>query len=76
VHTVTALEGYWDEQHKMYGKTYWEAKPTLVLVPQQSWVELKAWIIEECRLSGQCDGHISNWRRSVESVDKLVEDRK
>lgn len=71
VHTLSNDEFYFDDTHKLNGQTYWEARPTLLLMPWQSWVQLKAWIIAECKATGHC-AEISSWDRTIQTIDQLT----
>ena len=44
----------WNETNLYLGKTYWEAKPTLLQLPPSSWAEIKAFIVKICKKQGNC----------------------
>jgi hypothetical protein len=75
VNTVTSDEFYVDDEHTLNGSTYWEMRPTMVLLPYSSWVQLKRWIITECALTKACDERISSWNRTLDAVDKMTEEK-
>jgi hypothetical protein len=47
-----------------------EMRPYMVLLPFQSWAEIKKFIIDACKLTKACSGpSVSNWERTVQSID-------
>lgn len=65
-----------DETHKMYGKTWWSSRPTNMILPLESWMVLKKFIIKLCKENdGMCDKQVSTWERSLETIDQAVEEK-
>lgn len=65
-----------DNDHKMNGKTWWESRPTNMIMPLESWVELKKFIIKLCKKNqGMCDKEVSTWQRSIQTVDENLESK-
>ncbi len=56
--------------------TWWELRPTFVLVPAPSWAKIKAWIIKSCKGTKQCDKEIDSWERKIDSVDQKINEKK
>lgn len=50
-------------------KTWIDIRPYMILMPIQSWVELKTFILNICKTSGQCSEAVANWERSVNAID-------
>ena len=50
--------------------TWWEMRPTLVLVPALSWVEIKTSFIKLCKKNGNCAKDIDKWERKFNKVNK------
>lgn len=80
--TISGKEFYIDETHpwspsgeKKDLMTWWELRPTFVMVPYPSWVELKAFIIKICKQSGKCSGAVANWERTVEGMDTHLDQK-
>lgn len=57
-----------DEEHKLDGETWWEAKASMVMVPYKSWTRLKTWMIQQCKHYQNCDQRIYSWDRTIEEV--------
>lgn len=55
------------------GKTWWEVRPSLVMMPVQTWAELKKWIIKICKNNSQCN-QVAHWERSVNVIDERLAD--
>jgi hypothetical protein len=72
VNTITSEEFFWDNTHLWNGKSYWDARPGLLLIPSSSWVEIKKFIIEICAKTKQCDSQITGWERTVDKIDSGV----
>lgn len=72
VHTISGNEFVFDETHPVDGKTFWEARPTMLLMPYTSWVKLKTWIIQECKITGTCNSEISSWDRTLDRIESIV----
>jgi hypothetical protein len=62
---------FYPDQPKM---TWWELRPTLLLVPSSSYAALKAYIIKTCRQQ-KCDSKIGAWERRVERIDQRIDER-
>lgn len=61
-----------DDTHLFEGKSWWEARPTMLHVPATSWVKIKEFIIKICKKSNKCDSEITGWDRSVDAIDKQL----
>jgi hypothetical protein len=53
--------------------TWWEMRPHMIQMPASTWRELKKWIIKTCKNNDQCESSVSNWERTVNSIDEQVE---
>ncbi len=71
-YTIKDVDFYWDDNHKYENKTYWEAKPSMVLVPISSWIEIKSYIIKMCKKHQDCNDNIGTWERKVISIDSKI----
>lgn len=67
-YTISDKDIYVDDLNKLNGKTWWEARPTMVLIPAESYAKLKAYIIKSCKQNNQC-GEIKNWERKINRLD-------
>jgi hypothetical protein len=73
INTITSQEFVWDDQNLFEDKTYWDARPTLLLLPASSWVEIKKFIIEVCKKTKKCDSQVSSWERTVDVIDQQID---
>jgi hypothetical protein len=63
-----------DEKNLYEGKTWFDIRPTMVLIPYQSYSKLKSYIIKSCKQSNRCK-EISSWDRTLEQIDKNLENK-
>ena len=64
-----------DETNLLDGKTWFEARNEMILVPIETWVALKTYIITECKRTKRCGSDIQTWERSIQGVDSKIEDK-
>lgn len=73
VNTISSVEYEVTDEKPLNGKTWWEMRPYMILMPIESWAEIKAFIIKICKKSKKCSGpNIANWERTVDAIDKKV----
>ncbi len=73
--TISDTEFYIDNERLFNGKSWWELRPTMIQVPVDSWVAMKAYIIKACKKYGNCDKDIAKWERKVEVIDKQLDQK-
>lgn len=61
-----------NEVNKFEEKTWWEQRNEMIRLPVSSWVKIKAFIIKICK-KYKCDQDVSDWDRSIETIDKMYE---
>jgi hypothetical protein len=61
VWTIENKEQYVDDTNKLNGKTWWEIRPSVVMVPAESWAEIKAFVIKLCEKTQKCEGRQNKW---------------
>lgn len=54
--------------------SWWQIRPYMLQLPYYEWAKLKAWIIKTCKQTKQCDESITSWQRTVETIDKHIQD--
>ena len=64
--TITDEEYYVDDEHKLFDMTWWELRPSMVMVPAQSWTQIKSSFIKLCKKNGNCNRDIDKWERKFE----------
>jgi hypothetical protein len=69
-YTVSDKDFYWNETTKYKNKTYFEQRPANIILPQQSWAELKAFIIKNCKKNKSCSKDMDKWSRKIESLER------
>lgn len=74
VHTMSGRQITVDDTHLLNGKTWLDQRPYMLLLPIDSWVELKKFIIDACKLTN-CSQDVASWQRSVEAIDGQVEQK-
>jgi hypothetical protein len=56
-------------------KSYWDLKPTMLLLPASSWRQIKTYIITSCKRYGNCNDEVSSWDRILETIERQVESK-
>lgn len=59
----------WDEQHKMFGKTWWEARPGMLHLPIETWKNLKKYLIQQCKKNNDCAEDLQKWERKMQVIE-------
>lgn len=54
VWTTGTQEQFVDNGSLLYDQTWWELRPSMVMVPAKSWEKIKAYIIKNCARTGKC----------------------
>lgn len=73
INTISSKEKIIDEQNKHNDQTWWQMRPYMILMPIDSWVEIKRFIIKVCKSSGKCKNTtITNWERSIGKIDQKI----
>lgn len=79
-YTISDKEFYIDDEHpySFYEdqpkQTWWELRPTFLLVPAPSYAGLKAYVVKTCKQQ-KCDKQIMSWDRTTKKIDKQLEQR-
>lgn len=58
-----------------YRMSWWEMRPYMIMLPYQSWVEIKKFIVKVCKNKNVCSGAVSNWERAVNTMDAKLENK-
>jgi hypothetical protein len=61
-----------DDTNKLDGKTWFEMRPEMILVPIETWAALKKYLIMNCRRYKQCNVNIDSWNRSMKTIDSKI----
>ena len=64
-----------DANGKLVEMTWFEMKPTMVLVPIQTYAALKKYLIMNCKKSKRCNDKIDSWDRSMEIIEVEIESK-
>jgi hypothetical protein len=62
-----------NDKDKFEKKSYWEMRPTMLLLPASSWRQIKTYIITSCKRYGNCSDEVSSWDRILDTIEKQVE---
>ena len=54
VNIVSSKPFYWDDENRYEGVTFFDAEPTMILVPPTTWAALKSYILKQCKQSKGC----------------------
>lgn len=72
IKTISNEEFEVNETKKLEGKTWFEARTSMLLLPASSWVEIKAFIIKICEKTKQCDMQSPEWKNTVNTIDDKI----
>ena len=61
-----------DETHKYEGKTWFEQRHYMLMMPASTWAELKAYIVKACKKYGNCQSEVSDWSKTVNVIDEQL----
>lgn len=75
IRPITGEEFEINEENKYQGKTWWEMRPAMIMLPPTTWEKIRGFIIKICKQSNQCQSEVSSWDRTVENIDKKVQER-
>lgn len=80
--SISNTEFYIDDKHPWSptgdpkdAMTWWELRPTMVMLPYQMWVKVKVFIIEICAKTNQCSSLSKSWDRSVNGMDQQLDQK-
>ena len=65
-----------DDKNLLDGKTWFDIRNEMILVPIETWKALKKYLIKNCRRYKKCNANIDSWNRSMETIDTTIEDKK
>lgn len=55
--------------------TWWDLRPTMVMLPYEMWVKVKVFIIDICAKTDQCTELKKSWERSVNGMDEQLDQK-
>ena len=59
----------WNDDNLVNGKSYWEIRPTLLQIPADSYAELKAYLLKNCRRYQNCH----ELSKKIDALDRIKE---
>lgn len=64
----------WPYDGPWKGKTWWEIRNEMLLLPNTTYAELKKFIIKICKTSNQCtQKEVASWDRTIQRIDEIIE---
>jgi hypothetical protein len=73
--SISDKEFYIDDKHPYEGKTWWELRPTFVMMPAASYVKFKAFIIKTCKQYGCNQKEVGSWDRRMNQMDQHLQEK-
>lgn len=76
--TISGKEYFVDDDHPLKNEktgeleTWWDIRYKMIMVPPSSWAEIKSFVVKSCKVSGRCDKNISDWQRTVETIETKI----
>lgn len=68
-YTISDKDFYITDEIKYDGKTWFDMRPELVMLPASSYAELKSYIIKSCKNNKACKDNIGSWERKLNALD-------
>lgn len=62
------------EKHRLNKKKWSEVQREALITPAYSYAEMKAYVINSCKQSGQCGKEIDHWRIKFDSLDSVFKE--
>jgi hypothetical protein len=73
-YTISNKDFFIDDENLYEGKTWFEMRPAMVLVPPETWASFKSYIIKTCKKHPkQCRGLVEGWDRTINVLDQQLE---
>jgi hypothetical protein len=69
---ISGKEKFVDNENKLNGKTWWDQRQDMIQIPYESWVQVKEYIIKNCKKSGQCDSSIAKYQDTIQNIDNKI----
>jgi hypothetical protein len=71
--TIISGKGFYiSDQEKFEDKSWFEQRHEMLLVPVSTWVEIKKYLIMNCKKSRKCSNNISSWDRGIQNIDEQL----
>lgn len=67
-YTISNKDIIVDDTHLLDGKTWIDIKVESVMLPADSWAEIKKYIIKQCKKHNDCSHDIGKWSNKMDSV--------
>lgn len=68
-HTISDTDIVIDDTHLYNNKTWIDEKLETVIVPVESWSEIKKYIIKKCKQNKDCNSQIGKWQSKVDKIN-------
>jgi hypothetical protein len=72
-YTISNKDFFIDDENLYEGKTWFEMRPAMVLLPPTTWAAFKAYIIKNCKRTGKCKGMVEGWDRTMNVIDEQLD---
>ena len=66
--TISEKEFTIDEDHLLNKKQWWEVKAGSLLIPAESWGQIKAYLLKMCKKTNKC-GDLSRWDKKAKKLE-------
>ena len=69
VWTISKKELIVTDKELLNGKTWLDLVIQSVYIPADSWVEIKSYIIKNCKKNHDCNKEIDSWKSKLDKID-------
>jgi len=67
---ISGKDQWVDDVNLLEGKSWWEMRPTMILIPPTTYAALKSFIIKQCKKNpDMCYKEIPSWDRATTVID-------
>lgn len=70
---ISGKDQFVDDENLLEGKTWWEMRPIMILIPPSTYAAIKSFIIKQCKRNpNMCDKEIPAWDRATAVIDAQI----
>jgi hypothetical protein len=65
-----------DDKNLLEGKSWWDMRPTMIMIPPSTYSAIKSFIIKQCKKHPDtCDREIPAWDRASKNIDSQMKSK-
>jgi hypothetical protein len=73
---ITGKDQFVDDNNLLEGLSWWEMRPTMILIPPSTYAAIKSFILKQCKSNPKlCDKEIPAWKKATKVIDDKLLDK-